>query len=170
MRRVLLILGLIFATAVAAVLHWTLPSRDVVRILGTEVARSAAEATTQGGQVVSRSRDVRFILAATPGGAPRVYRNEDTNWGWPPYFKFDSANLAAVAETFRSDEASPRWVVVTHYGWRVPMFSMFPNAVAIRPAQGPDETLIPWFNIAFLTVLAVAGFLIRRRILSLFDR
>lgn len=168
MARIGLIVGLILALAVAGLLHWTLPSRDIVRILGTEVARSKAETTTQGGQVVSVARDIRFIQAVTPGGATRVYRNEDTNWGWPPYFKFDSADLGARAETMRSDEASPRWVIVTHYGWRIPLFSAFPNAVAIGPAEGPDQRLIPWFNIALLTALAAAVFFVRRRILSWF--
>jgi hypothetical protein len=168
MARVGLIVGLVLALAFAALLHWTLPSRDIVRILGTEVARSKAETTTQGGQVVSVARDVRFIQAVTPGGATRVYRNEDTNWGWPPFFKFDSADLGARAETLRSDEANPRWVIVTHYGWRIPMLSAFPNAVAIRPADGPDQRLIPWFNMGLLAALAAAVFFVRRRILGLF--
>ena len=31
---------------------------------------------------------------------------------------------------------------------------MFPNAVKIKPVAGPDVTLIPWFNIVFLTLVA----------------
>jgi len=30
---------------------------------------------------------------------------------------------------------------------------MFPNAVSMRPAAGPDETPLPWFNIVALIVL-----------------
>jgi hypothetical protein len=45
---------------------------------------------------------------------------------------------------------------------------MFPNAVGIRRATGPDETPIPWFNIVFLTALGaliwtILGFLRRLR-------
>jgi hypothetical protein len=45
-------------------------------------------------------------------------------------------------------------VVVTHYGWRNQMLSIFPNAVGIRPVEGPDVRIIPWVNIVILTVLA----------------
>ncbi len=45
-------------------------------------------------------------------------------------------------------------MVVSHYGWRIELLSMFPNAVDVRRADGPDERLIPWFNIVFLSALA----------------
>jgi hypothetical protein len=170
MARVGLIVGLIVALAVAALLHWTLPSRDIVRILGTEVARSKAETTTQGGQVVSVARDIRFIQAVTPGGATRVYRNEDTNWGWPPYFKFDSADLQAQASNLVSTPEAPKWVAVTHYGWRIQFFNIYPNAVGIRPVEGPDVTLIPWLNILILVCLAALGVLIWRMLAQFRER
>jgi len=146
MRYVLIAIPLLI---VAGFLHWTLPSRDIVRIVGTDVVRRDSG---QGADAVSR--DLRLINAAEPDGDSRVYRNDDTGWGWPPYFKFDSADLAARADNAISPESDPRWSVVTHYGWRVPFLSWFPNAVAIRPATGPDETLIPWFNIVVVAALA----------------
>jgi hypothetical protein len=139
--------------AVAGFLHWSLPGRDVVRILGTEVQRRT-EGSGPEGQV--RVTDVRFIKAVSPDGDPRVYRNEDTGWGWPPYFKFNSANLAAVADDAVSSEDDPRWMVVRHYGWRIPMISAFPNALSIRAATGPDQLLIPWTAIV-VVVLLVGG-------------
>ena len=150
---------------VGGFLHWSLPARDIVRIVGTEIRRTEIE--TSSGTQAAPTRDVRFISAMTPSGRPRVYRNEDTGFGWPPFFKFDSANLAARAEDARSTEADPRWRIVSHYGWRVPLFSKFPNAVAIRPATGPDQTLIPWFNVAVLVFLAIGVFLLRRWLLGL---
>lgn len=154
MKYVLWTLAALAVLVVAGFLHWTLPSRDIVRILGTEVARQQVVVTNERGEEVTRSRDVRYIAAVRPNGSPRVYRNEDTGWGWPPYFKFDSANLAAEAENRASTEEAPRWVIVTHYGWRIPMISAFPNALSIAPAEGPEQTLIPWFNIVFLVILA----------------
>jgi hypothetical protein len=156
------LIALVVAT-IAGFVHWSLPSRDVVRIVDTEIRRSDSTRVEEGRDVVT-TRDVRFISAITPSGRPRVYRNEDTGFGWPPFFKFDSANLAARAQDAVSTEENPRWVIVTHYGWRVPMISAFPNAVSIRPATGPDQTLIPWFNIGLLTVLAVAAFFLWRRV------
>ena len=144
-------LFLLLLGVVAAFLHYILPSRDVVRIVGTEVRLEEQTRTAQDGTRQYYQDDVYFIKSVEPDGSPRVYRNEDNLW----YFKFDSANLDTEASNLTSTEASPRWVVVTHYGWRVPMFSMYPNAISMRLAEGPDEDLFPWFNIVLLTVLGI---------------
>jgi hypothetical protein len=148
--------------AAAAFAHFFLPSHDVVRIVGTEIARVGVTGENAQGEEITRTRDVRYIKAATPDGAPRVYRNEDTGWGWPPYFKFDSASMAAQADAVISTAEAPRWVVVTHYGWRLPIFSEFPNAVSITPADGPDDAPFPWLNVA-IVVAAALGFGVLRR-------
>jgi hypothetical protein len=168
MRNLLRAIGLALLIALAAGLHWSLPSRDIVRITGTDVVRMEAETTNAQGDRVSVSRDRRLINAVTPSGAPRVYRNEDTGWGWPPYFKFDSANLAAEAEDAVSSRDNPRWMILTHYGWRLTFLSRFPNALSLRPAEGPDQTLIPWFNIVVVSALAIALLLVRFRLRRLF--
>jgi hypothetical protein len=160
MRKVIWSILVLFILALGLLLHWTLPSRDVVRILGTDVARQQTVVTNERGEDVTVSRDVRYVNAVTPGGTPRVYRNEDTGWGWPPYFKFDTANLAAEAQNAASSEDDPRWMIVKHYGWRIPIFSAFPNVLSIEPAEGPDQTLIPWLKIVVLVLLvAFAGYL-----------
>jgi hypothetical protein len=160
MSKVVWTLFAIVFLLLAAFLHWSLPARDIVRVLGTDVVRQQVAETNEQGQEVTRSRDVRYINAVSPTGSPRVYRNEDTGWGWPPYLKLDSADLAARAQDSVSTEASPRWMVVTSYGFRLQWFSRFPNAVSIRPAAGPDETLIPWVNIVvWVLFLALFGYL-----------
>jgi hypothetical protein len=160
MRKVIWSILVLFLLALGLLAHWTLPSRDVVRILGTDVARQQTVVTNERGEDVTVSRDIRYINAVMPDGTPRVYRNQDTGWGWPPYFKFDTANLAAEAENMASSEDDPRWMIVTHYGWRIPVFSAFPNALSIEPAEGPDQTLIPWLKIIVLVLLlAFAGYL-----------
>jgi len=156
MRYALWTLVAVLVLAVGGFLHWSLPSRDIVRILGTEVQRRT-EGSGPEGQV--RVTDVRYVKAVAPDGAPRVYRNEDTGWGWPPFFKFDSANLAARADNAVSSEADPNWMIVRHYGWRIPLISAFPNALSIRPAAGPDQTLVPWTAIVVVVLLlSVVGF------------
>jgi hypothetical protein len=157
----------LIAAVVAGFLHWSLPSRDVVRIVGTDMKRQESK-VTEGGETRTVSYDIRLINAISPDGAPRVYRNEDTGWGWPPFFKFDSGNLAARADDAVSTEVDPRWVIVTHYGWRVTFLSQYPNALSIRPAEGPDQRLIPWLNMAILTVLAGVALLAWRKARSLF--
>ncbi len=149
------------AAVIVAFLHYALPQRDVVRIVDTDVTRMDT-GTDANGQVITR--DVRFIYAKYGDGDPMEYRNEDTGWGFPWYFKFDEAKLANRAADLKSTEESPKWVVLRHYGWRIPVLDMFPNALSIRNAEGPDESLIPWFNIIFLTAL-VLGILMLRRVL-----
>lgn len=172
-----IIRGLFIALALFVVgfFHYSLPSRDIVQIVGTEVirmdvgSRSWFWAAKDAGTNAERTRDVRFINAEYPNGKPRVYRNEDTGWSWPPYLKFESGNLQSQAQSYaRSDE--PRWAIVHHYGWRIPIISLYPNAYKIKEATGPEQSLTPWFNIIFLTILFLIIFAIWRRLDRFKDR
>lgn len=164
------IVGLWLALFVFTFLQYTLPSRDIVHIVGTDVKRmdignswrSWFWASVDAGTETKSTRDVRFINVELPNGEPYVYRNEDTEWSWPPYLKFDSGNLTAQAQSLAKREKV--WVAVTHYGWRIKIFTIFPNAVKIVEVSGPDAFLIPWFNIIFFVVLAVIVYFIFRAI------
>ncbi len=149
---------------VGGFLHYTLPQRDIVRIVGTyetfvDFGMNRIFYADSGGL---DNKDVLFIQGVNANGRERVYRNEDTNF-WPPYLKFDTANLQTAAADTVSTAADPVWVIVTHYGWRSTLFTAFPNAVSIRPATGPDQTLIPWFNIGFFVALAALLLWLRAR-------
>ncbi|SFP03758.1 DUF1523 family protein [Tranquillimonas alkanivorans] len=158
----------ILALAVLAFLHYTLPQRDIVRIVNTYEERQDfgwnaifwSGPSTGGADVPNR--DVLFIQTIQEDGDPMVYRNEDTGWGWPPYFKFDTANLQTEAADAVSSRDDPRWYAIRHYGWRIPLFSAFPNAVSIEPVAGPEVRLIPWFNIVFVTLLVIVFLVLRR--------
>lgn len=158
-------------------LHYTLPQRDVVRVVGTYQERQDLNDWTRifwsspdDQSATLTSRDVQFIQTIQTNGRPMVYRNEDTGWSWPPYFKFDTASLQTQADDLRSTAAAPRWAVITHYGWRNELISIFPNAVAIRGVDGPDVTVIPWFNIFFFVVLGFLVLLGRRMWLQFRER
>lgn len=140
---------------VAGFLHYTLPQRDVVRITNTYNRlttvganwmfwASAGGTNAQTGQ----NRDVFYIEAVRPDGRAIVYRNEDTGWVWPPYFKYDSSDLQAKASAGQSE-----WVAVTHYGWRSRWLSIYPNAIGISAVEGPEAKLFPWP--AILTLLGL---------------
>jgi len=160
LSAVLLIVGVL-----AGFLHHYLPSHDVVRVVRTETVRVDETGTDGQGNEIVRTRDQNRIYTFTPEGDERVYRNEDTGWGFPWYLKFDTANLAAAAEDAVSTKDDPSWMVVRHYGWRIPVFSMFPNALSMRPAEGPDESLTPWFNIVLLSCVVLALLVLRRILL-----
>lgn len=152
----------------AVLLNYYLPDRDVVQIVGTEVKRIDIESgapfwdRADIGTEEGVTRDVRFINAERANGKTIVYRNEDTGWGFPPYFKFDSGDVTALAQSLAKGEE--QWVAVRHYGWRIKMFSIFPNATSIKRVSGPDALLIPWFNIVFIGLLLALWFFIWRTI------
>jgi len=159
-----------FWLLVAAFLHYTLPQTDIARITDTYEKRvdfgenSIFWANQGTGEAEgARNRDVFFIQTVRSDGDVMVYRNEDTGWGWPPYFKFDTANLQAEASDLKSTSENPKWVAITHYGWRNELISIYPNAVHVEPVAGPDVRFIPWFNIILLTVLFALFWAIRVR-------
>jgi hypothetical protein len=148
------------AALLVALLHYNLPRREIVRITGVEIKLERIDpdsvfwAASEGGTATGPvERDVRFIDTVRADGGVMVFRNEDTGGGWPPYFKFDGANLQAEARNLVSTAADPQWVAMRYYGWRIPLLSVYPNALSVRPVDGPDVRLIPWFNIVVLTLL-----------------
>jgi Protein of unknown function (DUF1523) len=173
-------LAILALVIVGLFLHYTLPQRDVVQVINTynrvtQIGGNwmfySIEDTGTGAETTTTSRDIRFIEAVFPDGeSVMVYRNEDTGWLWPPYFKWNSSTLQAQATNALSDRANPQWVAITHYGWRLPIFSIFPNAVSIRPVEGPDVRLIPWINIIILSALAFAILMIRKMWLQFRER
>lgn len=158
MKKVKWTLGLLVLAIIAAGLHYALPSRDIVRIVGTEVRLKSKSQTASDGTKQIFQNDIYYIKTVKPNGSPRVFRNEDNGW----YFKFDSSNLDTKASNFVSTEADPRWVIVRHYGWRIPIFSMYQNAVSIRAAEGPNERLFPWLNIVLIALILMAILIIWR--------
>ncbi len=148
-----------FWVLMAAFFHYTLPQNDIVRVADTYEKRvdfgensifwAAPDAGNATGTV---NRDVFFIQAFYENERPMVYRNEDTSWGWPPYFKFDTSNLQAEATDLKSAKDAPQWVALKHYGWRNEFMSIYPNAVGVKAVEGPDVRIIPWLNIAILVL------------------
>lgn len=170
--RILLILIL------GGFLHYSLPGHDIVRVtsafnrmtsLGWQ--NSWAYAVPDSGTTEStQSRDIRFVNVAYPDESVGVFRNEDTGWVWPPYFKYNSGTLQARADDLVSTKAAPKWVAVTYYGWRLPILSIYPNAISMREVAGPDVRIIPWVSIIVLLALAIGIFMLRRMWLQFWER
>lgn len=166
-------------------LHYVLPQHDVVKLTSTEIIRTDFSgfnrifyAQADSGAVEQPTRDLRLIntdkkktwlLGFVPrdGTEVMVYRNEDTGWIWPPYFKFDSSDLQAESASVARGDS---WVVITHYGWRVRWASIYPNAIAVKVVDGPDVRVIPWFNIFFFVVLIIGFAFVRAMWLQFRER
>ena len=161
------------ALMVGTSLHYILPRSEVVRVIGvTERLETLGwnrffYAATPSGQSSTDTRDVRMIETIRPGGSELVFRNEDTGWIWPPYLKFDSANMQARARDVVSSSEDPQWVAVTYYGVRSSFLSIYPNLLRIAPADGADARQIPWTRVIVLLLLAGGGlrlwFVLHRR-------
>ena len=164
---------------VAAVLHYTLPQHDIARITDTYEKRVNpgenslfwSNAAT-GEDTQASGRDVFFIQTFLTDDDPMIYRNEDTGWGWPPYFKFDTANLQAEASDLLSKKSAEtaQWVAIRHYGWRNEFLSIYPNAISLWAVEGPDVRIVPWFNIVVLVLLAATWWAIRVRWTRFWER
>lgn len=163
------VFALLFVTVVLT--HYYLPQRDIVKVVDTDVKRMDIKKgspfwdSPDVGTNDEATRDVRFISTVRPNGKTSVYRNEDTGWSFPFYLKFDSSDLSAKAQDMSRKDG--QWVAVTHYGWRIRLFSIWPNATKVKPVAGPDTFLIPWFNIAFFTLLTFIALMIWRWIRKL---
>ena len=151
-----IILGVILLAvgAVGLGLFYFLPQHDVVMVTGVEVKRMdhngviSAENPADGP-----TRDVYFINTEDPVTKEvMVYRNEDTGWSFPWYFKFDSADIQAKAQGYSRD--AEQLALIRYYGWRIKILSVFPNITAIESTNSRAEPF-PWFNTVFLSLLAL---------------
>lgn len=172
MRVVKWVALLLVLAVMGSFLHYVLPRHAVVYVTSTENRivspdevrgfRSLNEGTTNAqGQVVN---DVFFINTVKRDGDVLVFRNEDTGFGFPLYFKFNSADVQAEAQDAVTTRDTPRWMVVRYYGWRVPYLSMFPNSISISAAESRDVRIIPWFNIVILSLLIALVWAVAARI------
>jgi hypothetical protein len=141
------------ALVTAAVLSYSLPKHEVLKIVGGEVRRIDQDGRfIDPGKVVPVTHDVFFInTAELHEPEVHVFRNEDTGFGFPWYLKFDAADVQGRAQLLAQ---SNRTALITYYGWRIPMFSKFPNAVDVEPWDSEQEPF-PWFNIVLLSLLLI---------------
>ena len=173
MKYIFWTIRLCLLTLCVGFLHYTLPQHDTVRITGTDIIRRDIRGYTQiffahngiGEAGVLQNYDLRLISAVRPDGAIRVYRNEDTGWSWPPYFKFGTSNIQAQATDLIStkNDDTVTWVLLRHYGWRSELLSIYPNVVRMRAIDEPSVRVIPWQNSLTLFALLALFLVLRAR-------
>jgi len=139
MHRARSIFRLIAAALMLLSLHYVLPQHDVVQVTQVDTRRTDFGgfnrwfyAQADSGSVELANRDILYIFADKKKTAllgfiqrdamePMVYRNEDTGWIWPPYFKFDSF-LVRLSEcgryrTGRRPEPTDHSLVQYYFLW-----------------------------------------------------
>jgi hypothetical protein len=153
--------GIILLLAYALFCAYSLPRFTKVHVTGTEVTRKDVQ--NPDGRI--RTSDVRYVMVEGLDGEARMFRNEDTGWGWPPYFKFNSGDLAAEANNYSTNDRDAI-VLVKYYGFRVRILSAFPNILSMKTVSADYEP-IPWLKIfvglVHLVLFGVVLVLIRSR-------
>ncbi|RLC10624.1 MAG: DUF1523 domain-containing protein [Deltaproteobacteria bacterium] len=175
-KKIKIGIGIVLIVVIALFFHYNLPRTAVVQISGTDIKRVdkpkdikvVENETDEQKKIEALTKDVRFINSVSRKDKPMVFLNQDTGWGWPPYFKFDSADLTAEAQAFATDQSKP-WVLVKYYGWRFTLFSMFPNVLDLKQVDR-NYTHIPLFNIVFIILVFVLIFVIRIKFKKLATR
>lgn len=154
LRRSIWLVVLVALGIGALSLYYVLPRHDVVMITGVEVKRMDADGVVNAENPADGpTRDVYFINTEHPDTKKVVvYRNEDTAWSFPWYFKFDSADIQAKAQGYSRD--ANQLALIRYYGWRITILSMFPNVTEIQMTTSRDEPF-PVFNAIFFGVFAV---------------
>lgn len=156
---VLFILTAIFLVLMLLV-SYCMPHYSVAVISGVEVKRmNENETYPTNKEVKTLARDVYFVQTYDPKNqkSVTVYRNEDTRFGFPFYFKFNSADISALAQSLVNQQ-----VEVQYYGWRINLFNMFPNVIFLKPLKENAEMSKPVFS-WILYALLLAGFFISAR-------
>ena len=106
---------------IAATLHFFLPKHAVVAINGVEVKRMDAQGVINSGNLADGpTSDIYFINTGEPDNPidVGVFRNEDTGFGFPWYFKFDSADVQARAQQL--NKVKNQLALIGYYGWLFP--------------------------------------------------
>ena len=144
---------------IGATLHFFLPKHAVVVINGVEVKRMDAQGVVNSNNLAEGpTRDVYFINTGEPDNPidVSVFRNADTGFGFPWYFKFNSADVQAKAQQLSKDK--DQLALLQYYGWRIRLISTFPNIVSIEETNTRTEPF-PIFNVVFLMILfSLIGF------------
>lgn len=152
----------------AAGVNYAFPSYEDTVVTGMEAKRidkdgPISKSNPADGQV----RDAYFIFTKNPStNKIMVYRNEDTGWGLPFYFKFNSADVQAEAQSYAN---TGQLVQIKYYGWRIVYFNEFRNIVSVKPLASAEEKSSPIFSYILYALLLFTFFLSVQLIRGWFD-
>lgn len=166
MRNVVLFILTAIFLVLMLLVSYCMPHYSAAVISGVEVKRmNENENTPNNKEVKTLARDVYFVQTYDPKDqkSVTVYRNEDTRFGFPFYFKFNSADISALAQSLVNQQ-----VEVQYYGWRINLFNMFPNVIFLKPLKENAEMSKPVFSWILYALLLVGFFISVRSVCSLF--
>lgn len=163
-----LIIALLVHLFLFAAVNYIFPHYEITQITGVEVKRVDKDGPiTKANPADGPTRDVYYIYTQKAGeNKPMVYRNEDTRWSFPFYFKFDSADLQAKASAFANDGKT---VQVKYYGWRLVMFDEYRNMTSMKEVAADATPSWPIMSYVFYVLFLLSFFLSVQFIRGWFD-
>lgn len=151
--KIIITCVVIFHLFLALLVNFAMPSYKAVNIVGAEVKRMDKSKAIQQ-DIPEFSKDIYFIYVKDANSdKSRVYKNEDTRWSFPLYFKFNSADIQASAVTFLDQKAL---VQIKYYGYRINMFDMFPNIISIKKLNDINDLSNPIFSYIFYILIFIS--------------
>ena len=137
-----------------AAINYAFPHYDEAIVTGGEVRRMDKDDFSDNrNQSDDLTRNTYFIYTRELNGTKVMpYRNEDTGWGLPLYFKFDSADVQAAAQSLVGEGRAQ----IKYYGWRIAVLDMFRNAVSVKKLKEGETRANPVFSYIFYALTAVS--------------
>lgn len=164
-----IIVTLLFHLFLFAAANYLTPHYEITRVTGVEVKRVDKDGViSKANPADGPIRDVYYIYTqkdSTTG--PMVYRNEDTRWGFPFYFKFGSANLQAQAASFANEPN--QLVQLKYYGWRLVLFDEYRNLTSMKAVDADASPAWPVLSYILYGLLLMSLFLSIQFIRGWFD-
>jgi hypothetical protein len=160
--KIALAVFVVFALTFACVLHYYLPRKELVTITGIDSKRAEGIPVDGDRSDNGRSFDIYYIYVLDADNTPRILSNENTAWGFPPYFKFDAADMQSKAINYVGKK-----VVIRYYGWRITYLNLFQNITSFEPGD-EASSLTSWVRLSVYGLWAFILILIFPRYVSLF--
>ncbi|MDL0088226.1 DUF1523 family protein [Campylobacter gastrosuis] len=157
-KNALFVLVFVLHALLAFFINYSMPSYKALNIVGAEVKRVDEKGVISDELPKDKIvRDIYFIYAKKPNSDDKivVFRNEDTRWGYPFYFKFNSADIQAKATAFLQENAL---VQVKYYGYRVQILNEFANVISLKKLQNQSDLAVPYVSFG-LYILVFISFL-----------
>ncbi|MCK3658493.1 hypothetical protein A4G18_07160 [Pasteurellaceae bacterium Pebbles2] len=163
----LFLVVILFHAVLFAGIHFIFPHYETTYVTGVEVKRVDKDGPiTKANPADGPTRDVYYIYTQrSDEDKPMVYRNEDTRWGFPFYFKFGSADLQAKASGLA---ASHKMVETKYYGWRLVIFDEYRNMISMKEVTDGDASS-PILSYIFYVLGLITLFLSIQLIRGWFD-
>ena len=153
-KRICVIFIVLLHSFLALVVDYSFPHYANVQITGGDVKRMDKDGIIDAKNPADGpTRDVYFIYTKDSNNSNKVmaYRNEDTAWGFPFYFKFNSADVQAKAQGFANSDKN---LTVKYYGYRISMLQEFRNVISLK--ESGTDTSWPVASYVFYFILFIS--------------